>query len=76
MPALLFPIRRLFGIVEEARRLGLNVTGMLGVLDLAAERGLIDLPSAVTAVRQTNFRIDPSLLDRLLDADRLRRGIG
>jgi predicted nucleic acid-binding protein len=59
--------------VEEARRLGLAVTGTLGVLDRAAERGLIDLPSAVAALRQTNFRIDPSLLDQLLASDRLRR---
>ncbi len=52
--------------VEEARRLGLTVTGTLGVLDRAAERGLIDLTSAVAALRQTNFRIDPSLIDQLL----------
>ena len=30
--------------VDEARRLGLAVTGTLGVLDRAAERGLIELP--------------------------------
>jgi len=59
--------------VEEARRLGLVVTGTLGVLDRAAERRLIDLTSAVAALRQTNFRIDPSLLDQLLASDRLRR---
>ena len=59
--------------VEEARRLGLIVTGTLGVLDRAAERGLIDLPSAVASLRQTNFRIDPSLLEELLTSDRLRR---
>jgi predicted nucleic acid-binding protein len=59
--------------VEEARRLGLVVTGTIGVLDRAAERDLIDLESAVASLRQTNFRIDPSLLDRLLAADRLRK---
>jgi predicted nucleic acid-binding protein len=59
--------------VEEARRLGLTVTGTIGVLDRAGERGLIDLPSAVAALRQTNFRIDPSLLEQLLASDRLRR---
>ena len=59
--------------VEEARRLGLAVTGTLGVLDRAAERGLIDLTSAVMALRQTNFRSDPLLLDQLLASDRLRR---
>jgi predicted nucleic acid-binding protein len=53
--------------------LGLVVTGTLGVLDRAAERRLVDLTSAVAALRQTNFRIDPSLLDQLLASDRLRR---
>jgi predicted nucleic acid-binding protein len=59
--------------VEEARRLGLIVTGTLGVLDRAAERGLIDLALAIARLRQTNFRIDPALLDRLLAADGRRR---
>ena len=59
--------------VEEARRLGLAVTGTIGVLDRAAERGLIDLESAVASLRQTNFRIDPTLLEQLLAADRPRR---
>lgn len=33
--------------VEEARRLGLTVIGTLGVLDRAAERGLIELAPAI-----------------------------
>jgi predicted nucleic acid-binding protein len=33
--------------VEEARRAGLSVTGTLGALDRAAEKGLVDLPSAL-----------------------------
>jgi predicted nucleic acid-binding protein len=59
--------------VEEARRLGLTVTGTLGVLDRAAERGLIELAPAIAHLRQTNFRVDPGLLDRLLAADARRR---
>lgn len=59
--------------VEEARRLGLNVTGTLGVLDRAAERQLLDLSAVLGRLRQTNFRIDPALLDRLLAADAQRR---
>ena len=59
--------------VEEARRLGLTVTGTLGVLDRAAERGLIELAPVLASLRQTNFRIDPALLDRLLAVDSLRR---
>src|SRR5215469_3608238 len=34
--------------VEEARRLGLSVTGTLGILDRAAEHGLIELAPAIT----------------------------
>ena len=59
--------------VEEARRLGLPVTGTLGILDRAAEHGLIELAPAITRLRQTTFRVDPSLLDRLLAADARRR---
>ncbi len=59
--------------VEEARRLGLAVTGTLGVLDRGAEHGLIELAAAFARLRQTNFRIDPALLDRLLAADAQRR---
>jgi len=59
--------------VEEARRLGLTVTGTLGVLDRAAEQGLVELRSAFTRLRQTNFRIDPALLERLLADDARRR---
>lgn len=59
--------------VEEARRLGLAVTGTLGILDRAAERELIELAPVIARLRQTNFRVDPALLDRLLAADRQRR---
>ena len=58
--------------VEEAHRLGLAVTGTIGVLDQAAERGLINLQSAVASLRETNFRVAPSLLDQLLANDQLR----
>jgi len=58
---------------EHARRLGLTVTGTLGVLDRAAERGLMELAPAIARLRQSNFRVDPSLLDRLLAADARQR---
>ena len=58
--------------VEEARRLGLTVTGTLGILDQAAARQLIRLDEAFVRLRETNFRIDPSLLHRLLQADAKR----
>jgi len=57
-----------------ARKAGLLVTGTLGVLEVAAERGLLDLVSALAALRQTTFRVSAQILDDLLrrDADRQR----
>lgn len=62
--------------VEEAARRGLVVTGTLGVLDRAAEKGLLDLADAFRRLRTTNFRVPPALLERILaDNDqRKRRG--
>jgi predicted nucleic acid-binding protein len=58
--------------VEEAVRLGLVVTGTLGVLDRAAEKGLVDLADTFRRLRTTNFRVSPALLDRIL-ADNVQR---
>jgi predicted nucleic acid-binding protein len=52
--------------VAAAYRQGLAVTGTLGVLDLAARRGLIDLADAFTRLKATNFRYRPEILDALL----------
>jgi predicted nucleic acid-binding protein len=52
--------------VAVARRHGLAVTGTLGVLELAARRRLIDLASALTRLKTTNFRYPPELIDALL----------
>lgn len=49
--------------IAEAR--GLTVTGTLGVLRMAAERGLIDLSDAINRLRTTSFRVDEALLDAL-----------
>lgn len=55
--------------VAEAR--GLRVTGTLGVLDVAAEEGLIaDLPAAVRRLQETSFRASPDLLRWLLERHR------
>jgi predicted nucleic acid-binding protein len=45
---------------------GFDVTGTLGVLDLAAERGLVDLVPALEMLKRTNFRYRPELFDVLL----------
>jgi len=56
--------RRARGI---ARRRGLAVTGTLGVLDLAAAGGLVDLADAFERLASTNFRGSPRLLRSLLN---------
>jgi len=57
---------------REAAKRGLAVTGTLGVLDAAAGRGLVELPEAVARLRQTTFRVPPSLLQELLGRGRER----
>jgi predicted nucleic acid-binding protein len=52
--------------VEEARRVGLTVVGTLGVLDLAAARGLTNLRTALERLQATNFRVSPQLIRHLL----------
>jgi predicted nucleic acid-binding protein len=49
-----------------AYRRGFTVTGTLGVLDLGARRGLIDLARALERLRATNFRYRPEIMDTLL----------
>ena len=56
--------------VNAAQRKGLRVTGTLGILDLAAQRGMADFAQAVELLRQTNFRVPHSLLDALLEKHR------
>ena len=53
--------------VNAAQRKGLRVTGTLGILDLAAQRGLAEFAQAVEQLRQTNFRVPRDLLDALLE---------
>jgi predicted nucleic acid-binding protein len=53
--------------VVVARSMGLEVAGTLGVLAMAARRGITDLRSAFDALKRTNFRYRQELLDRLLE---------
>lgn len=55
-----------------ARSQGLAATGTLGVLELGAMSGLVDMPSAVTRLKATNFRYRPELLEMLLTRHRDR----
>ncbi len=50
-----------------ARSLDLRVTGLLGLLSKAAERELVDLPSAVQRLRETHFRVAERLLKEVLE---------
>lgn len=56
--------------VSAARAEGFLVTGTIGVLGEAAREGLIDLETAFTRLRATNFRYPAALLDTLLDKHR------
>jgi predicted nucleic acid-binding protein len=52
--------------VLAARGKGLRVTGTLGVLDVAAHRGLVNFAHAADRLRRTTFRIPEALLDSLM----------
>jgi len=45
---------------------GFEVTGTLGILDLAARRGLIDITETFDRLRTTNFRYLPKMLEDIL----------
>jgi predicted nucleic acid-binding protein len=49
-----------------ALKKGFETTGTLGVLDLAARRGLIDLKVVLDRLKGTNFRYRQAILDALL----------
>lgn len=59
--------------VAAARARGLEAIGTLGLLQRAARRGLLDLPSALARLVTTNFRVRQELLDALLAENRIRR---
>jgi predicted nucleic acid-binding protein len=46
----------------EARRRKLRVTGTVGVLRVAAEMGLVDVPDVLRRLEATNFYVDEDLL--------------
>ncbi|MGO4885653.1 MAG: hypothetical protein ACLP59_33250 [Bryobacteraceae bacterium] len=59
----------------EANRRGIPTTGTLGVLRAAAIGLDLDLPSALSRLAATNFRVAQSLIEDLLrdNADRRRQ---
>jgi hypothetical protein len=52
--------------VKTARSKGFRVTGTLGILELAAQAGLVDFPQAAERLRRTTFRSPEALLDAML----------
>jgi predicted nucleic acid-binding protein len=58
---------------HEATVRGLSVIGTIGVLEAAAERGLVDLEEAFQKVRKTDFWISPRFLEERLARFRERQ---
>lgn len=52
--------------VAAARARGFEVVGTLGILDPGGRRGMVDLASALTQLRNANFRRRAELFDALL----------
>ncbi len=59
--------------VAIASRLGLLSLGTLGVLDLAAEKELVDIPTMVAALAKTSFHMSQQLIEQLVRNDEVRR---
>jgi len=58
---------------HEAVERRLLVTGTIGVLEQAAESGLLDLADVFTRLRKTDFRIAPGVLEKRLQLHREKR---
>jgi predicted nucleic acid-binding protein len=61
---------------RAAKQQGLRVTGTLGLLDLAAERGLVDFAGAIRKLEGTSFRKPEALLQVLLNKHRRKTDPG
>jgi predicted nucleic acid-binding protein len=49
-----------------ARAKGFATAGTLGILDLAASRGIVDIRDVITRLKATSFRYRPEMLDILV----------
>ncbi|MEC4806381.1 MAG: DUF3368 domain-containing protein [Jaaginema sp. PMC 1079.18] len=52
---------------QVACSLGLKITGLLGVLDEAAKRDLVNFPQAILCLQTTTFRASAQLIQSLLE---------
>ena len=57
---------------NAARQCGLAVVGTIGIIEQAAIRGMLDLPSTLDRLLKTNARLDPKLIQAALDRNRMR----
>jgi len=53
---------------QAARERGLSVAGTLGVIDLAARRGLVSLLDALKKLERTTFRASPQLIRAIVES--------
>jgi predicted nucleic acid-binding protein len=58
---------------EEALKRNLPVIGTLGILELAAQHGLLDLPIVLAELKAHNFFMSTALERDLLDRDTRRK---
>ena len=56
-----------------ASELGLSCLGTLAVLDLAAEKGLVDVRAVISELRKTSFHAAQQLIERLIERDEARK---
>ncbi|MBX7105558.1 MAG: DUF3368 domain-containing protein [Gemmataceae bacterium] len=61
---------------KAATERGLRVVGTVGILEAAAERGLVELEAAFGRLRQTDFWVSARFLDQRLAAFRQRQSQG
>jgi hypothetical protein len=54
---------------------GIPTSGTIGVLELAASRGFLDLKDAIQGLLNTNFRIDAEVVRDVLARDAARRDL-
>jgi hypothetical protein len=60
---------------QEAIRRAIPVMGTLGVLELGAERGLLDLAPTLARLQVTNFYAPPGMIDTMLARDAMRKTV-
>ena len=58
---------------NAAKELGLPTVGTIGILERAAERSRVDLPTVASALKTANFFVSVEILDAALGSDWIRK---